>query len=165
MALTLKERELVAVGSSVAAGCEPCTHYHLREVRKAEASESEIHRAVADALRVRRNATEIMEGHGLGRREAAREAARRSSSAKTSRIEQLVSVGAAFAVNCTASLKAHLEASRRLGIAEDELREVARLAAFIKKMAASHVEKLIDATEDSGTERAKQASTSGSSCY
>ena len=80
MALTLKEKELVAVGSSVAAGCKPCTRYHLREARKAEASDAEIHRAVADAASVRSNATEIMEGHGLGRREAARALAMRGVS-------------------------------------------------------------------------------------
>ncbi len=65
MALKLTEKELVAVGTSVAAGCKPCTNYHLREVRKTEASDAEIRQAIAQAAQVRRDATEIMEGHGL----------------------------------------------------------------------------------------------------
>jgi len=32
-ALTQKEKELGAVGASIAAGCQPCTAYHLRAAR------------------------------------------------------------------------------------------------------------------------------------
>jgi AhpD family alkylhydroperoxidase len=163
MALTLTEKELVAVGTSVAAGCKPCTDYHLREVRKTEASDAEIRQAIAQAARVRRDATEIMEGHGLEQPRASGEAGG-SSAEETSRIEQLVSVGAAFAVNCTSGLEKHLKAGQQVGIAEEEIQEVVGLAAFIKRMAASHVEKLVGMTEPGNTTEAKPASASGCCC-
>ena len=59
MAITPKEKELAAVGISVATGCKPCTDHHMKAVRKAGASEKEIKQAVADALEVRKDATEI----------------------------------------------------------------------------------------------------------
>ncbi len=164
MALTLKEKELVAVGTSLAAGCKPCTSYHLREVRKTQASDAEIRQAIAQAVRVRRNATEIMQGHGLERPGASREAGGRTAAGETTRIEELVSVGAAFAVNCTSGLEEHLKAGRQVGVAEEEIREVVSLAAFIKRMAASHVEKLVGTTEAGGTKEAKQDSATGCSC-
>ena len=52
MAITAKEKELVAVGISVATGCKPCTDYHFKAVRKVRASDEEIRHAVADALSV-----------------------------------------------------------------------------------------------------------------
>jgi len=164
MALTLTEKELVAVGTSVAAGCKPCTHYHLREVRKTEASDAEIRQAIAQAAQVRRDATEIMEGHGLERREASGEGDGRSCAEQTTRIKELVSVGAAFAVNCTSGLERHLKAGQRVGIAEEEIQQVVGMAAFIKRMAASHVEKLVGMTEAGETTEAKQDSASGGCC-
>ena len=133
MALTLTEKELVAVGTSVAAGCKPCTDYHLQEVRKTEASDAEIRQAIAQAAQVRRDATEIMEGHGLEQLGASGEVGGRSSAEETTRIEELVSVGAAFAVNCTSGLEKHLKAGRQVGIAEEEIQEVVGLAAFIRE--------------------------------
>ena len=164
MSLTAKEKELVNIGASVATGCKPCTDYHLREVRKTEASDAEIRQAIAQAARVRRDATEIMEGHGLEQLRASGEAGGGSSAEQTSRIEQLVSVGAAFAVNCTSGLEKHLKASQQVGIAEEEIQEVVGLAGFIKRMAASHVEKLVGMTEAGKTTEAKPASASGCCC-
>ena len=51
--LTEKEQELVAVGASIAAGCRPCTAYHVRAARVAGADKEEIRQAVNDALDVR----------------------------------------------------------------------------------------------------------------
>ena len=164
MALTHTEKELVAVGTSVAAGCKPCTDYHLREVRKTEASDAEIRQAIAQAVRVRRDATEIMEGHGLEQLRASGAAGGSSSAEQTSRIEQLVSVGAAFAVNCASGLEKHLKAGQQVGIAEEEIQEIVGLAAFIKRMAASHVEKLVGMAEAGKTTEAKPASASGCCC-
>ncbi len=67
MALRLKEKELAAVGISVVTGCKPCTDYHVKAAREARASDEEIKQAVADALAVRRSATEIMEGYALAK--------------------------------------------------------------------------------------------------
>ena len=63
MVLRLKEKELAAVGISVVAGCKPCTDHDVPAARKAGASDDEIKQAIAEALAVRRSATEIMEGY------------------------------------------------------------------------------------------------------
>lgn len=147
MALTPKEKELAAVGISVAAGCRPCTNYHVREVRKAEATDQEIRQAIENAVRIRKDATDAMEGQGLRHLGVSKDRGDSRSSGGTTRIEELVSIGAAFAVNCTSNLERHLKAGQAVGITEAEIREVVTLSAFIKKMAASHVEKLAGVTE------------------
>ena len=65
MAITPKEKELVAIGISVAAGCKPCTDHHVAVVRKARATDEEIRQAANDALAIRRRAADIMQSHAL----------------------------------------------------------------------------------------------------
>ncbi|HLE29744.1 MAG TPA: carboxymuconolactone decarboxylase family protein [Anaerolineales bacterium] len=51
--LAPKEAELIAVGASIAAGCQPCTRFHFQAARAAGADDEEIRQAVRDALEVR----------------------------------------------------------------------------------------------------------------
>ncbi|UCC71628.1 MAG: carboxymuconolactone decarboxylase family protein [Gemmatimonadota bacterium] len=149
MSLTTKEKELVSVGASLAAGCKPCTNYHLRAVRKAEASDEEIERAMSHAIAVRDNARKIMERHGLKllgrkfRRPVEEDAATAGSTEGTTRIRELVCVAAAFAVNCTSSAEKHIEAARGVGVTDDEIQAVVDIARFIRGKADSLCCKLI----------------------
>jgi len=40
--LNPRERELVALGASLASNCVPCIEFHIREARKADLTEAEI---------------------------------------------------------------------------------------------------------------------------
>ena len=61
---------------------------------------------------------------------------------ETTRVKELVRVGAAFAVNCVASLETELAAAEAAGIPREEIAQIVKLSAFIKERAASHVERL-----------------------
>ena len=148
MAITPKEKELAAVGISVATGCKPCTDHHIKAVRKARASDKEIKQAVADALEVRKCATEIMGAYALahlGENTVVNTGARAD---EITRATELVSVGAAFAVNCVATLERHLAAAKAVGISQEEISTIVQLATFIKGKAASHVEHLVGVVEE-----------------
>ena len=162
--LSEKEKELTAVAISVAAGCRPCTSYHVDAVRKTGATFAETEHVLADALRLSGRAAAAMSKHaskrlvlsygeletGAGRErgnedgdEAERVWPLAPTEVLTPRVREIVAIGIAFAVNCTESLAEHLAAARSMGITDDEIKAVATLAAFIKLMAASHVEKLV----------------------
>ncbi len=143
MPLNAIERELAAVGISVASGCKPCTDYHVKAVRKAGASEEDIKKAISDALTVRVTATNIIRSHALVRLGQENQRHIPANSPDTNRITELVSMGAAFGVNCASSLKEHLAAAESVGISPEEIDELMKLAAFIKDRAASHVERLV----------------------
>ena len=154
MSLTLKEKELVAVGNSIAAGCKPCTNYHLKKVKETEATEGEIRQAIEIAAEIRRHAADIMMAHGVRQLGGLDDADYLASAEETSRIKELIAIGAAFAVNCTSTLKHHLKTSGAACISQDDVEEVVKLALFIKEKAASHVEKLVpleEAAEDQST--------------
>ena len=149
MVLRLKERELAAVGISVATGCKPCTDYHVKEARKARASDDEIGRAVAAALSMRTSATAIMEAHTRAHFGEAGHGA--GTGGETDRARELVSIGAAIGVNCATSLKTRLAAARAIGISGEDVADIVKLAVFIKGMAASRVNRT------AGVEEAKDA--------
>jgi AhpD family alkylhydroperoxidase len=139
MSLTAKERELVNIGASVATGCKPCTDYHFRKLREIGTPDVEIRQAISDAMIVRDSAREIMESHGLKHLGIARDIEDEDCVGDTTRIKELVSVGAAFAVNCTTNLEKHIAAARIVGITEDEIRSVLDASQFIKGEAAHYV--------------------------
>ena len=143
MAISAKEKELIAVGVSVATGCKPCTDYHLKAGRMAGAADDEIGQAVADALAVRRGATAIMERHARAHLGETGPETGSSPTEEANRIKTLTAIGAAFGVNCVASLEQHLAGAEAAGISHAEIATIVKLAAFIKRRAASHVERLV----------------------
>ena len=159
MAITPKEKELAAVGMSVATGCKPCTDFHVKAARKSGASEAEIKQAMSDAVAVRRGATEIMEAYGLAHLGEHRPGADPDRVGTTTRVKELVCIGAAFGVNCVSNLKAHLEAAEGVGISHDEITTIVKLSAFIKGKAASHVEHLAESLDKPEAAYEKAVST------
>jgi AhpD family alkylhydroperoxidase len=148
MSITPKEKELVAIGISVAAGCKPCTDHHVNVARKARATDEAIRQAMDDALSVRRTAADIMKAHALAHLGEDLEVIGFGIPGGPSRIKALVAVGAAFAVNCVSSVEHHLAAADVSGVSQDDIVEIVKLAVFIKKMAASHVERLVGMSEE-----------------
>ncbi len=123
--LTQKEKELVAVGASIAASCQPCTAYHFRAARDAGAGEEEIRRAVDDALCVRNSAAKIMSGLAE---------------------KHLGNGHAAFTVNCVTNLEMHLASARRLGASERQIETALGVARAVKKVAVQKVEAVVEMT-------------------
>ncbi|MDH3692802.1 MAG: carboxymuconolactone decarboxylase family protein [Gammaproteobacteria bacterium] len=146
--ITPKEKELVAVGISVAAGCKPCTNYHVKAARENGASDEEIKQVVATALSVRTSATQVMTDHALARVGGKVQEDKPHGAIAGARIKELVSVGAAFAANCVTGLKQHLAAAQNAGISQEEIDQVVKLAVVIKDRAASHVERLAGMREE-----------------
>jgi AhpD family alkylhydroperoxidase len=159
MAIKPKERELAAIGISVVAGCKPCTDFHIKVARKARASDEEIRRAVADALQVRRSATEIMERYALAHLSEAGREGDAEPTGETDRTRELVCVGAAFGVNCVSNLEQHLAAAEAVGISQEEIATIGKLAAMIKDRAASHVEVLLGMRQEQEGEQTKAEAT------
>jgi len=54
-------KELIALGASVAANCQPCLHYHVGQARASGANEQEIREAIAVGKIVREGAAGMMD--------------------------------------------------------------------------------------------------------
>lgn len=57
-----KTKELVAIGASITANCQPCLQYHVDQARRFRADEQEIAEAIEIGKQVRRGAGAKMDG-------------------------------------------------------------------------------------------------------
>lgn len=141
MPLDSTERELVAVGASLGAGSMPCARLYLERVRSAGAAAEQMRLAIAESMRVRRRATEIIELHALQRVDGGSEGEVFDPAADTRRIRALVSIGAAFAVGCPTILETRLREAARAGLTPDEIAEVQERSIEVRRDAASRVDR------------------------
>ena len=58
--------ELIAVGASVTANCQPCLQYHVDKARENGASDTEINQAIDVANKVRKGAAAKMDTFAAG---------------------------------------------------------------------------------------------------
>jgi AhpD family alkylhydroperoxidase len=143
-AFSEKDQEIIAVGASVAAGCLPCTKFHLKGASGVGAGDEEILQAVRDAARVRSAAAAIMAmAGGLSPAEADRPI--RGGDEGRSLIRELVSISAAYAVNCTTSLRTHMTAARALGATDRQLFTAVRIACDIRDVAVQKAKAAVGA--------------------
>ncbi len=71
-------KELIAVGASIAANCQPCLTYHVGKAREAGVTEEEIMEAISIAKMVRKGATAKMDQFALTVIDASKETVRAS---------------------------------------------------------------------------------------
>jgi AhpD family alkylhydroperoxidase len=122
-AFATQVKELLALGASVAAGCRPCTEYHVRAARSAGACDSGTTLAIETAVVLRNSATRGMD-RWAERCQGSRPELDPEFRAKAGLITELVSITAAVCVNSVADLTIHLTAARQRGAAAERSRSV-----------------------------------------
>jgi AhpD family alkylhydroperoxidase len=139
--LTDAEKELVAIGAAIGAGCELCTQYHVRAALKSGLSREEIGRAIDEAQGVRREGGIAVSNVGrrmlgLGSEEAPWDGE------PSDRALALVYIGSAAGCNAGDLLTRYIStAVERLGLSGEELREVLEMAGMVKEHAADFLRK------------------------
>lgn len=164
-----KDRELISIGASLAAGCQPCARFHLRAAQIAGASDAEINQAANDALSVSRDATEKMADLA---NQYVGPANPHATGQANPLLRELVSISAACAINSIPELTTHLAAARTLGATKAQILSAIRIASAVKDTAEGKVEEATGRalgekpaetesccrpSEDKATERAMKA--------
>ncbi len=136
--LSVEQRELVAVGASIGAGCHPCVKYHIRAGTDAGLARGRVLAAVTSAERVAAEAAERMHVHAR-----AQLGAEPAQPAEVSPLDDvLASFGAALAANDLANIERHLQAASELGVSRSQLQEAIEVTQKVQQNAARiHVEK------------------------
>jgi AhpD family alkylhydroperoxidase len=152
-ALNEKDCEIIAVGASVAAGCLPCTKFHVRAASAVGAASREILLAVRDAVRVRGAAASVMaKAGGLSPDET--DLPDQGPDEARSLIRELVMVSAAYAVSCTTGLGTHMAAARALGATDKQLFTAVRIACEIRDVAVQKAKAAVGAVLGVSEEKA-----------
>jgi AhpD family alkylhydroperoxidase len=146
--LTEQEKELIAVGASIAAGCRPCTSHHVAAAQGAGASEGEIRAAVDAALGVRDSARKGMAAFADGLLGAAGGCGCADCGSARSLLDELVSFAAACAVNSVVDLESHLAHARTAGATAAQIKMALSISRMVSRVAAEKIELALDGSED-----------------
>src|SRR6266498_1128217 len=138
-----KEKELIALAASIAAGCQPCTAHHVKAAHGAGATETEISAAIDNALNVRISATKIMAeiAHGNPSDKCVIEP---QIGSLQQLINELVSIGASLACNSVNGLEYHLQRAKITGALDRQIQTALGIARAIKKEAEEKSEAVVE---------------------
>ena len=143
--LSTEQKELVAVGASVGAGCQPCLSHHLKAGTKAGLDGDRLFAAVTSAERVAAEAAVAM-----GDRARGALGPDVAAPALPSQLEEaLASLGAALGANDVTNIERHLRAAHEQGASCAQLREAIETAHTVQENATRihlrEAERLLDA--------------------
>jgi AhpD family alkylhydroperoxidase len=137
--LTGKERALISIGASIAAGCQPCTAHHVKAARAAGACERSVALAVETALTGRNSATAAIY-EWAGRCQGAKPEVDADFRNQKQLIAELTLIAVAVAVNSVPDLQRHLTAAREGGARPEQIQSAIDIARRIKQTAEDNLE-------------------------
>ena len=145
--LSLEQKELVAVGASVGAGCHPCVDHHLKVGAKAGLDGERLLAALTSAERVAAEAAVLIGDHVRAKLDPTV-----AEPALLSRLEEaLASLGAALGANDATNIERQLRTALEAGATKPELEQAIETAKTVQENAARihlrQAERLLDALE------------------
>ncbi|MGJ5818600.1 carboxymuconolactone decarboxylase family protein [Paludibaculum fermentans] len=137
-----KLKVLIALGASVAAGCQPCTEFQVRAAREAGACGQGIHFAVEAALAVRLAATRGID-RWSERCQGARPELDAAFRANKQLLAELIAVASAICVQSVPDLVLHMAEAGRLGATPEMLRATVGIARSVHNAAIEQIEAVL----------------------
>ena len=129
--LSPQQRELVAVGASVGAGCHPCVSHHIKAATNAGVSGERLLAALASSKRVAAEAAARMTVHARGQL-----GAEVTTPAAASPLDDaLASLGSALAANDVANIENHMRAATELGASRPQIQDAIATAQKVQENA------------------------------
>jgi len=161
--LSVADKELVALGASIGAGCHPCTQYHTQAALKAGLDAVDVRWAIemAQVVRARGGIAVANVGrrilgadqHDLGEQVA-----------PPCRGSALVWLGAAAGCNSGVLLAEYAPQAAALGLGAAELREAIDVAEMVKSMAGKFLSRDVERALGKASEPAMAAGAPSVSC-
>lgn len=163
MTLSDSEREFVAVGAAVGAGCHPCTQYHSQAALKMGLGTEEVLGAIeqAQSVRARGGVAVANVGRrilGVDQQEAPAEGP------PASRGSALARIGAAAGCNSGVLLAEYAGQAAELGIDAGAVREALDIADMVKTQAGKFLQRDIERVLGRAAESAGSADAPSAGC-
>ena len=161
--LSAADKELVALGAAIGAGCHPCTQYHTQAALKAGLDAVEVRWAIEMAQVVRAKGGVAVAN--VGRRIlGADQQDLGAQGAPPCRGSALVWLGAAAGCNSGVLLGEYAAQAAELGVGGAELREAIDVAEMVKSMAGKFLQRDVERALGRATEPVAAAGAPSVSC-
>jgi AhpD family alkylhydroperoxidase len=136
--LNQKEKDLIALSASVAAGCRPCTEHFVNASHQAGACDRGVTLAIETALEVRTSAIETMVAWAKRCQPVQPELDAEFRDSKRL-VAALAAVAAAAAVNSVPDLEARSAAARKAGASAEQVRAAIGITHSVQRVAIEKV--------------------------
>jgi AhpD family alkylhydroperoxidase len=161
--LSPEQKELVAVGASVGAGCQPCVSHHLKAGAEAGLDAEQLLAAVTSAERVSAEAAVAMGDHARGELGPTD----RSPALLSRREETFAALGAALGANDPKNIERQLRLAADLGATRSQLEQAIETAHDVQESAARihlrEAERLLETLAPTAA-ASEDAATPGAGC-
>jgi len=162
--LTEKDKEIINLATSLAAGCQPCLKYHLRKSKDVGLSEKEIYDIINQADMIYKRAKKLMKLRALDYVNANPVKKTGVHSGCQSRKEILVGLAVSYTVNSTDMTDQYLACARKSKMSESEISGILKLSKFTWSKARAHVDLMIEGTGVKSQEGEKDEDKCGCGC-
>lgn len=136
MALEQKDKELAAIGASIAALCRPCIEHHIPAGRDAGLTEPQLARAVEVAEATHRIAMTLLFGRSRELLTGEAPASVPVQVRPASGPDELVALGASIGANCHSLLEQHIAGALQQGLTASQVRSAVKMAQIVQHHAA-----------------------------
>ena len=131
--LSQQDKELVAIGASVGAGCHPCLDYHLNAAKRTELADDRVLTAITTAQQVAAQAAQALARHLQCNLDT-----KNLSPAPPDALDtELAAFGAALGANDRTNIERRLTAAAALGASPFQLRQALEVAHTVQTNAAA----------------------------
>ena len=135
---------MVNISTSIAAGCQPCTKYHINKCKKTLISVDEINDVIKKTQHIYNNAIVIMTTKALADVNNENYCINKSTIDNTDRINTFIGIAVSYTVNNTTLLRDFLSLADHLEISNNEISEIIEITKFIYAKAKAHVDLLYE---------------------
>ena len=142
--LSQKEKELIAVGAAVSAGCAMCSNHHFKQAFKRGATKDEVHHAVIAATAVMEDSMGDLQRTTHRLMDMEPQESHISDVETTEKLTALIKLAAAVAVNNVIYSKRYIGIADKLGASSRELHSTIKLVRVIQKRAGKFVDEAIE---------------------
>ena len=142
--LTEQEREIINLGISITAGCQPCTKYHVKKCRETDISEIEIQTIADQVMQLSTAASQIMKSRTLHILNITNNKTTEYNSGYESKRDVLVGLAVSYTMNNTDLFDYYLTLAGNMGIGDREISFITETSRFIFYKAKAHVDLLIE---------------------
>ena len=162
--LTAREREIVNLGTSIAAGCQPCTKYHVKKCLEAGISDTLICDVTKKTKQICILAIEIMTENVFKTLSIGENKEVLTHLGMDSKTEILIGLAASYSMNSIILFEIFLNHATAQEMGEKQISELIEITRFIHCKAKAHVDMLCDKTGvDSISDENKNCAT-GCTC-
>lgn len=140
--LSSKNKQLIGISASIAAGCQPCTLSFAAAARDAGACERGVRFALESGLAARERATSEMSS--FAEEKLAHPAIDAAFRADRAQLDALIAVAAAVASNSASRIAPTVEKARMLGASDAQIRLASEVAQVAQRGAQRETEKALE---------------------